>query len=272
MNSKEYWGLMEAYSGVYDPEIRHSLEEKAQFENWVNSLVEEGYDLSDYTWEEVYEIYMSEGLIDKFDKFGKDPYGVLQDVKRSATGAAQSLGRQLTRAKDAVAREAQRRSVLSPRETPENKWLRTGSYGDKPARPAAAPAARPAAAPASSKPAPTSSSTSEPPKRTFNPLMQKTFGYQTGNAPDQQRARADAIVKSGAVAALKPSSTPSPSAGPVNRATGSKKPGSVYNSFDVFDLVKGHLLDEGYADTEDAAMAIMANMSEEWRNSILNNI
>ena len=38
---------------------------------------------------------------------------------------------------------------------------------------------------------------------------------------------------------------------------------------DVFDLVKGHLLDEGFADTEEAALVIMANMSEEWRESII---
>ena len=40
-------------------------------------------------------------------------------------------------------------------------------------------------------------------------------------------------------------------------------------SFDVFDAIKGHLIDEGYADTEQAAEAIMANMSEEWRESIM---
>ena len=38
---------------------------------------------------------------------------------------------------------------------------------------------------------------------------------------------------------------------------------------DSFDIVKGHLIDEGYADTEEAAVAIMANMSEEWKQSIL---
>ena len=40
-------------------------------------------------------------------------------------------------------------------------------------------------------------------------------------------------------------------------------------SFDLFDIIKGHLLDEGFADTEEAALAIMTNMSEEWRQSIL---
>jgi hypothetical protein len=38
---------------------------------------------------------------------------------------------------------------------------------------------------------------------------------------------------------------------------------------DLFDIVKGHLLDEGYAETEEAALAIMSNMSEDWRNEII---
>jgi hypothetical protein len=38
---------------------------------------------------------------------------------------------------------------------------------------------------------------------------------------------------------------------------------------DAFDIVLEHLLDEGYADTEEAATVIMANMSEEWREEIL---
>ena len=38
---------------------------------------------------------------------------------------------------------------------------------------------------------------------------------------------------------------------------------------DLFDIIKGHLIDEGYADTNESALAIMANMSEEWREEIL---
>jgi len=44
---------------------------------------------------------------------------------------------------------------------------------------------------------------------------------------------------------------------------------ALNQSFDLFDVVFGHLLDEGYADTEEAALAIMANMSEKWKQSIL---
>ena len=38
---------------------------------------------------------------------------------------------------------------------------------------------------------------------------------------------------------------------------------------DLYDFILSHLLDEGYADTQEAAEAIMVNMSEEWRDSIL---
>ena len=48
-----------------------------------------------------------------------------------------------------------------------------------------------------------------------------------------------------------------------------KEASRLFSSFDPYDIVKGHLLDEGYADTEDAALAIMANMSEQWKQSIL---
>ena len=38
---------------------------------------------------------------------------------------------------------------------------------------------------------------------------------------------------------------------------------------DIYDIILSHLLDEGYAETPEAAEAIMVNMSEEWRDSIL---
>ena len=45
-----------------------------------------------------------------------------------------------------------------------------------------------------------------------------------------------------------------------------KKP--FKEGFHLYDVVLSHLLDEGYADTQAAAEAIMANMSEDWRESI----
>jgi hypothetical protein len=38
---------------------------------------------------------------------------------------------------------------------------------------------------------------------------------------------------------------------------------------DLYDIILSHLLDEGYAETPEAAEKIMVNMSEEWRDSII---
>ncbi len=48
-----------------------------------------------------------------------------------------------------------------------------------------------------------------------------------------------------------------------------KKTGVSAESYDIYDIILSHLLDEGYAETPEAAEAIMVNMSEEWRNSII---
>ena len=38
---------------------------------------------------------------------------------------------------------------------------------------------------------------------------------------------------------------------------------------DIYDIILSHLLDEGYAETPEAAEVIMVNMSEEWRDDIM---
>ncbi len=38
---------------------------------------------------------------------------------------------------------------------------------------------------------------------------------------------------------------------------------------DIYDIILSHLLDEGYAETPEAAEAIMVNMSGDWRDSIV---
>jgi len=45
--------------------------------------------------------------------------------------------------------------------------------------------------------------------------------------------------------------------------------GELGEQVDIYDIILSHLLDEGYAETPEAAEAIMVNMSEEWRQSIL---
>ena len=45
---------------------------------------------------------------------------------------------------------------------------------------------------------------------------------------------------------------------------------ALNNSYDLFDVILEYLITEGYADTNENALVIMANMSEDWRQSIVN--
>ena len=60
LTGNEVRGLMEAYQAVYAPQELTEEQVWEEVEEWVNALVEEGYDLSDYTWEEMYESYITE--------------------------------------------------------------------------------------------------------------------------------------------------------------------------------------------------------------------
>ena len=60
MNAQELRNLSEAYMNVYAPQELAEEQVWGEVENLVNYLIEEGYDLSDYTWEEMYESYIEE--------------------------------------------------------------------------------------------------------------------------------------------------------------------------------------------------------------------
>jgi hypothetical protein len=266
-------GLMEAYSSVYAPQELTEEQVWEEVENWVNSLLEEGYDLSEYTWEEMYEAYLSEDLMG-------DLRANAGNIVRGATGAYQGAMRTASNVNQALVNR------IKPKPSPT--FQNTGGFGRyaapsaqvktptpaaRPAAPAAprpaAPAARPAAAapaapkvapkPAAATPAPAGGSaldraTAAASKPTaFSPKPQSDVGAMIARSQARQAAQTP-----------KPT-TPAPAARPMGGARGRM----LGASFDPFDVIKGHLLDEGYADTEESALAIMANMSEEWRQSIV---
>jgi hypothetical protein len=57
------------------------------------------------------------------------------------------------------------------------------------------------------------------------------------------------------------------SAGVERHKTGAKMPQK--EETDLFDYILEYLVAEGYADTNEAALVIMTNMSEEWKESIV---
>ena len=48
-----------------------------------------------------------------------------------------------------------------------------------------------------------------------------------------------------------------------------EKRGVKKEQVDLYDIILSHLIDEGYAETPEAAEAIMVNMSEDWREDIV---
>ena len=157
MDAQDFRSLQEAYIGVYDDDIR----EKLEFESWVNNLLEEGYDLSDYTWDEMYENYSQ-----------------LDEIS-----------------------DRRVQQTLRARQRRFNRSIDSGA-----------------------------------PNKEFHQLR-----------------NTEKLVAS------------------RNKRTGSniKVDENHQESYDLYDIILSHLIDEGYADTQEAAERIMVNMSEEWREDIM---
>ena len=322
MNSKDYRNIREAYLQVYAHQELTEEQVWEEVEYWVNSLLEEGYDLSDYTWEEMYEGYITELMADrpKYDprfnvpqpKSSSNPVSDFlnaPNVRQNATNAARTgmYGRYGTpSAQVKVApvpnfdtdQKARARYGLTPKK----------STTPTPATPAAPTPARPAASATSSGPksTPTTPTTPTKPVASTTPTSTAPTKPAIGTTPGgtkferrtptsaelsaAQDARAAGKGEEGAIKAGVEASKPAtPAPNPVKAdvpgfALGGKPPTStdsgesdklkikksdVTSGFDMFDVVKGYLIGEGYADTEEAALAIMANMSEDWKYSIM---
>jgi hypothetical protein len=349
-------GLMEAYGAVYTPQELTEEQVWEEVETWVNSLLEEGYDLSDYTWEEMYESYIEEqgrgrssgaspGSLGYKPKpmgtetgrqlnqvfgqgnklFGSAPRntpapGTRQNLRgggsrpdpRAAArpssspkpqiASLPSSARQVTQYPQGVSTGVGGGNAGASRPpTPASRPAATSAAAPRPAAPA--PAARPAAgAPAAARPAaPATPGVTTVPIRPRTPAAAPAPAARTPGATPAPATtkvapapaggsaldRATAAASTPAAFSPKPQSdvgamiarsqarqaaqTPKPATpAPAARPMGSARERMLQRqSFDVFDVIKGHLIDEGYADTEESALVIMANMSESWKNSII---
>ena len=387
LDIRELMNLKEAYAEVYAPQELTEEQVWEEVETWVNDLIEEGYDLSDYTWEEMYEGYLEEilgmpgaqnagaALRQGFGQARRAVGGAIGNVAKGAADVAGSSARgamgktttsknPISQAYNAVARgvtaapraaasfaggvlsgkpattqsakpapssqqsagfgrygapETQRGNQDNYKSTSDGKMYK--NYNDalaanrsrnkktdtptstpitpKPA--AATPAAKPAAtATAPAKPAATATAPAKPTGPAVGMLGKTSFERRTPTSAELKAAQASRAGgeknPEKVLQAAKAASTPKPAATPATGNTLSqttaaaskpaafsptpaatpaakpplKKP--IVAGFDMFDVVKGYLIGEGYADTEEAALAIMTNMSEEWKQSIIKSI
>ena len=118
--------------------------------------------------------------------------------------------------------------------------------------------------------------------RSAGPIASQRFK----NAAIRQRGGSPASVPIKTVPGLKDANRPKVrGAGSIAQGVGSSSGTSRYqvgggqgygisgiklaDEYDLYDIILSHLLDEGYAETPEAAEAIMVNMGEEWRGSIV---
>jgi hypothetical protein len=313
LTGTDAYGLMEAYGAVYAPQ---ELTEEQVWEGvgeWVNALLEEGYDLSEYTWEDMYEAYLEqldEGAADAGvavrKGIGNAAGSYFNAVKGVAKGYADVAGSQLkglagqtTTSTNPLARagNAVTRAVSAPSRAAAGfaKGLVTGQ-GDTPAKPkmpglppsakkvtqypqgvstgvgggnAGASRQPPAARPATPAPAPAARPAAGAATPAARPAAPAAKAAPAATAPSTAAIGFKLAQQGVDLAAPKKPSLRSDIDDLKNMRTASRQRQGLTQSFDPFDVVLGHLIDEGYADTEESATAIMANMSEEWRQSIV---
>ena len=233
ITGNDAYGLMEAYSAVYQPRLELTEEQIwEEVEYWVNELIEEGYDLSDYTWEEMYEAYIEEARAEGVKPYKAGP--TQADVRADAAAARQKH-----------VSGAAKQSGYGPEDKFKSDWkLR--------ATPSSTTKRRDGSV------------------ETVSQRMDREQPYKkrmTGELARKQGSR----IASAVTRTIEGPGEPQAVTMPRMKAKVSKEI-IRKEEVDVYDIILSHLLDEGYANSVDAAEAIMVNMSEDWRDIIIEEI
>jgi hypothetical protein len=207
MNSKDYRNIREAYLDVYNDDLR----EEQEFKSWVTELLDEGYDLSDYTWNEMYDIY------------------------NEAYKGGPEFGMKYSKSKPLSGEKGDGSGYGGP-----EKFTKPDDNIEKPGT-------------------------------TVPPFKKGGYSRIMSNTPHGIGAHRDKIASkitttTGGDPGAPTSQKMRPSEKKKNLEIIRKKTNEEY---DLYDIILSHLIDEGYADTQEAAESIMVNMSEEWKESIV---
>jgi len=209
-----------------------------EVENWVNSLVEEGYDLSDYTWEDMYENYLIElkgALAAKLGGFlsraaaragGKVWQGAKPVLRNLATKAGKfgTMAGVAGLADQGITGGAGREVVAKGLE--QTRKLGPALRGEKPAT------AKPTPTPSGGKGQIISAAGGKGGKVTVGREYEATLGGRKGTV------KYDSSGKKTFTSTLS----------------------SSYEYGDAFDLVLEYLLSQGHVDTLDEALYVMMEM------------
>jgi hypothetical protein len=197
--------LNEAYhKGVYSPE------ETLDIQEWVEALIDEGYDLDEYSDAELYEAYLAEVRGGgKVDPHNPDPSRGMKHSPYVKAGIKQvGIENQTIRRENEIRRKHKAPRV-DPWEDPSDPDYR------------------------------------EPPLR----VVQATNRANRAAATDPKMRRLNKRYQT------------------IGNVMDNMK-----EELDLYDLVSEYLVSEGFCDSYEDADVIMVNMSEEWRDGILDEV
>jgi hypothetical protein len=215
MDSQQVRNLQEAYIGVYEGD----LTEEQEFKSWVTGLLDEGYDLSDYTWDKMYEIYNEARDPGVKDYKGGPAFGMTYSTPKPPSGKkgdGSGYG-------------------------PDEKFKNPDDNIKKPG------------------------TTVPKPKPGGYGRIFSNIPHGIGAHANKTASRVTTIIGKDPGAPRSQKMTPKKKNLEIIR----KPKNDVGEEVDLYDTILSHLMNEGYADTIEAAEGIMVNMSEEWRESIM---
>lgn len=305
MDSKSIVSLTEAYSAVYSEELRNELEEmndeffgieelteeqiESIVEETIDEMIGEGYDFDDV--EEIFDEIISEATVTT----GRGGYTKLSSDKKSTAVTTGSGSKIAAASRLSAAKAAKREAKVAQVKA---------AVKQKVAQVKAAPGVAAKAAQKKVKDIKQQSHVGAA-KYASNRGLMKGAGLKTQSSKGRSEIRS-AVAKdiksrigkkiSGAVQKAKTfgsgvASAAASAPGAVRQAGSNVKAkakkgirGALLGAarklkedeeiktVDVYDIVLEHLIENGYAETLESAEVIMVNMSEEWREKILEGI
>lgn len=288
MDPNNLRGLCEAYSAVYNDELRDELEEMADEFSGIENLTDEEIDT---IVEETIDEMIEEGY--EFGEVEEILEGVLLEMNPYAPAgskAARKYNKSTTASKKGAERSAARAATVAKVKGAVKSALGKAKEAGKSAKfnlidkPVAAYATKRNLHPAAGMAA----RSKDPEKRRGlrakvvadikgrikKKVAQAQVGAygaarKAGQAASDVAGRAKQSAKN---AVTKTARNVKGAVGKTARAVASgagKIASKLGEEVDVYDIVISHLLDEGYADTYESAESIMVNMSEDWVNAIV---
>jgi hypothetical protein len=246
---------------------------KEEFELWVNDLIGEGYDLSDYTWDEMYESYLDEGLRSAVSSAVKRLLG--GGKKEAEAPKPESRGAELRRRYNVGPEKSDtsaKRQILDRSRAKAEKDEK--DYGDKPFQKQVAQKSK-AAHDRYLKAGYSKYGADLPVSGGQGGSGGSGRGSKAARrAKALQREEFEIIVNALVEEGYDLSSYTWNEMYDIclNEIQQLDEPASTNEETDLYDIILSYLLDEGYVKTQEQAEVIMVNMSEEWRQSIVESL